>query len=139
MQPGKTMRLVEKRRGNADPAPDQLTLDRNLWLEFDGGGYTVHHAISGMMSKSWRLDMMPQQHLGRVAAAGVDQFITRSGNQPLAGVEIRQGQLQNGSRQPDRERIRAPAERRLGPRLPLSISDAEPASWMAAVSGMGSR
>jgi len=94
MQPGKTTQLVEKRRGNADPAPDQLTLDRNLWLDFDGGGYTVHDTISGMMSKSWRLDMMPQQHLGRVAIAGVDQVITRGGKRPLAGVEIRQGQLQ---------------------------------------------
>jgi hypothetical protein len=94
MQPGKGMRLVEKRRGNADPAPDQLTLDRNLWLDFDGGGYTVRDAISGTMSKSWRLDMMPPQHLGRVAVAGVDQVITHSGTQPLAGIELRQGQLQ---------------------------------------------
>ena len=36
MQPGKAMRLDEKRRGNADPAPDQLNLQRKLWLDFSG-------------------------------------------------------------------------------------------------------
>jgi hypothetical protein len=94
MQPGTVMRLVEKRRGDSDPAPDQLTLDRALWLDFGGGGYTVHDSISGTMSKSWRLDMMPPQQLGRVAVAGIDQVITRNGTRPLIGVEIRQGQLQ---------------------------------------------
>jgi len=84
MQPGKVMRLIEKRRGNSDPAPDQLTLDRNLWLDFNGGGYTVHDTVCGTMSKSWRLDMAPPQHLGRVVVAGIDQVVTRSGNQSLA-------------------------------------------------------
>ena len=94
MQPGKAMRLVEKHRGNADPAPDQLNLDRKLWLDFGGGRYTVQDSISGTMSKSWRLEMIPAQHLGRIAIAGVDQVITRRDTRPLSGVEIRQGQLQ---------------------------------------------
>ena len=93
MQPGKTMRLDEKRRGNADPAPDQLTLQRKLWLDFSGRGYAVEDGISGTMSKSWRLEMMPPQHLGRVAIGDVDQVITRGASPTTAGVEIRQGQL----------------------------------------------
>jgi hypothetical protein len=93
MQPGKVMRLDEKRRGNADPAPDQLSLERKLWLDFGGGGYTVHDGISGTMSKSWRLEMTPPQRLGRVAIADNDQVITRGSTQALPGVEIRQGQL----------------------------------------------
>ncbi|HEX3409943.1 MAG TPA: hypothetical protein VHS07_06655, partial [Candidatus Binataceae bacterium] len=93
LQPGKVLRLVEKRRGNADPAPDQLSLQRKLWLDFGGRGYTVQDGISGAMSKSWRLDMAPPQQLGRVAIAGLDQVITRVSAQAPAGVEIRQGQL----------------------------------------------
>ena len=38
MRPGDTMILVEKQRGDADPAPDRLSLQRTWWLDFDGGG-----------------------------------------------------------------------------------------------------
>ncbi len=93
MQPGKTMRLDEKRRGNADPAPDQLNLERKLWLDFGGKGYTVQDGISGKMSKSWRLEMTPPQRLGRVAIGNIDQVITHGSNPAMAGVEIRQAQL----------------------------------------------
>jgi len=93
MQPGKAMRLDEKRRGNADPAPDQLNLQRKLWLDFSGRGYTVQDGISGTMSKSWRLEMIAPQRLGRVAIGNVDQVITRGASPTTAGVEIRQGQL----------------------------------------------
>ena len=34
--PGAAMKLVERRRGDADPAPDELALERTLWLDFDG-------------------------------------------------------------------------------------------------------
>ncbi|HKB08559.1 MAG TPA: hypothetical protein VKF61_09800, partial [Candidatus Polarisedimenticolia bacterium] len=55
MQPGKTtMTLVEKRRGDSDPAPDQLTLQRSLWLDFQGGGFTIHDAIGGALERGWR-------------------------------------------------------------------------------------
>jgi len=72
MQPGKVIRLDEKRRGNSDPAPDQLNLKRKLWLDFSGGGYTIEDGIYGTMSKSWRLEMTPPQRLGRVAIGDVD-------------------------------------------------------------------
>lgn len=90
MRPGDTMKLVVKRRGDADPAPDQLGLERELWLDFDGGGYTFHDRVSGTMSRSWRLDMAPPARLGRVAVGGEDQFITELGASSNAGVEIRQ-------------------------------------------------
>ena len=91
MQSGKTMTLAEKRRGDSDPAPDQLSLQRTLWLDFDGGGYSVRDAITGSMRRTWRLEMPPPAALGRVAIDGVDQFITRTGADRPAGVELRQG------------------------------------------------
>ncbi len=93
LRAGDTMRLVEKRRGDTDPAPDRLHLRRALWLDFDGGGYTVQDEISGAMRRSWRLEMSPPTALGRVAVDGKDQFITRVPPSTLAGVEIRQGQV----------------------------------------------
>ena len=47
MNPGATLRLVQRRRGDADPAPDELHLRRRLWLDFDGGGYTASDADRG--------------------------------------------------------------------------------------------
>ncbi len=88
------MRLIEKRRGDAVPAPDQLNLQRTWWLDFDGDGYTIQDELSGTLSQSWRLEMPPPSMLGRVSLAGRDQLITRSKDPATAGVEIRQSQLQ---------------------------------------------
>ncbi len=93
MQPGRTLTLVERQRGDTDPNPDRLALTRTLWLDFDGAGYTIHDAISGTMRRGWRLEMPPPAALGRVAIDGRDQFITRLGPDRPAGVELRQGQV----------------------------------------------
>ncbi len=94
MKPGSVMKLVEKRRGDSEPAPDQLTVRRTWWLDFDGGGYTVRDDLSGSLDQSWRLEMPPPMTLGRVAVGGRDQLITRRSDPSVPGVEIRQGQLQ---------------------------------------------
>lgn len=91
MAPGATLTLAEQRRGDANPAPDQLRLTRELWLDFDGGGLTSHDRITGTFSRSWRLAMGPSEKLGRVSVGGADQFITRYGKDGREGVEIRQG------------------------------------------------
>ncbi len=93
MRPGQTMSLVEKRRGDSDPAPDRLDLSRTLWLDFDGGGFTIHDQITGSMERGWRLEMPAPASLGRVAVNGQEQFITRRADGGPAGVEIRQGQV----------------------------------------------
>ncbi|HEU4402386.1 MAG TPA: hypothetical protein VFT43_09795 [Candidatus Polarisedimenticolia bacterium] len=104
IHPGETMRLTEKRRGDSDPAPDRLSLRRTFWLDFEGGGYTVHDEINGVMERGWRLEMPAPSLLGRVAVNGQDQFITRLGETTAAGVEIRQGKvrLEADSRLPGR-------------------------------------
>jgi hypothetical protein len=98
LKTGETLRLVEKRRGDSDPAPDQLTLYRQWWLDFDGGGFTLHDSLSGTLRRSWRLEMNPPVQLGRISVAGKDQFITRlpAGKEGLPGeekwgIEVRQG------------------------------------------------
>lgn len=93
MRPGATMTLVERRRGDTDAAADQLALSRTLWLDFDGGGYTMRDHIVGALTRGWRLDMAPPTVLGRVSIDGVDQFITRLAPDAPSGVEIRAGQL----------------------------------------------
>lgn len=93
MKPGDELRLVERRRGDSDAPPDQLALSRTLWLDFDGGGYSLRDQVSGSLTHGWRLDMGTPIVLGRVAVDGADQFITRLTADGPAGVEIRAGAL----------------------------------------------
>lgn len=81
------------RRGDPEPEPNQLTLMRKLWLDFDGGGYTVSDRIAGKMTREWRLNSMPETRLGQVQLNGQNQLITQlaDGRQ---GVEVRRGALQ---------------------------------------------
>ena len=88
-----TLKLEEKRRGDAEPTPDQLALVRELWLDFDGGGYTARDVVIGALTQSWRLTTLPGGELGRAAVNGRDQFITRAAGASETGVELRQGTL----------------------------------------------
>lgn len=80
------------RRGDPDPAPDQLTLNRQLWLQFDGKNYTVQDTIGGSKTAGWRLSAQPALHLGRVLVDGRPQFITTLNSQQQ-GIEVRRGNL----------------------------------------------
>ncbi len=91
---GDTMRFKEMKRGDPVPAPDQLTLQRNLWLRFDGKGYTIQDRISGKKNNDWRLEMNSPIELGRVAVDGIEQFITTREGSDRAGIELRKGQIE---------------------------------------------
>ncbi len=93
MLAGETMQLKETRRGAGQPPPDQLSLQRNIWLRFDGSGYTFQDSISGRKKNGWRLEMAPPFQLGRVMVNGQEQFITRRAGSDRAGVEVREGEL----------------------------------------------
>lgn len=93
MRQGETLKFVEKRRGDSDPAPDQLNLYRQWWLDFNGGGFTLHDEISGTLRRSWRLEMNPPVELGRISVDGDDQFITKLPGGKREGIELRQGSL----------------------------------------------
>ncbi len=101
VQGNDTLKLNESKRGDPQPAPDRLALRRNIWLDFDGRGYTVQDNITGSMNSSWRMEMPAPSVLGRAAVAGADQFITAladpkkpagDGNPAIVGIEVRRGQ-----------------------------------------------
>ncbi len=87
------MTLTERSRGNADPEPDLLQLHRELWLDFDGNGYSVQDSLGGQLRRSTRLDLRNPAQLGRVVSGGSDQLITRAGEGRPAGVELRDGEI----------------------------------------------
>jgi hypothetical protein len=89
---GDTMRLDERRRGDPDPA-DHLSLDRTLWLDFDGAGFSFRDAMSGRLRRNSRLEMPEPSQLGRAVVGGRDWFLTRLGDGGATGVEVSPGDV----------------------------------------------
>lgn len=81
--------LAQQFRGDATPAANELSLEKTLWLDFNGGGATVRDIIRGQMAQGWRLQVAPQMALGRVTVSGEPQLITRLNKDDTGGVEIR--------------------------------------------------
>lgn len=88
-----TITFTETSRGDSNPAPDQLSLQRTWWLDFNGKGLTIRDIISGTMSTQWYLAMNPPVELGRVTIDGTDQLITEQEEERNPGVELRKGRL----------------------------------------------
>ncbi len=86
-----TLAITTTRRGEPEPPPDDLSLDRTLWMDLDGNGYTVRDVLGGTLNRSWRLDLRSGT-LGHVAVDGEDQLITE-GAGGFSGVELRNGKL----------------------------------------------
>ncbi len=93
MKPETVLRLNVVRRGNPQPEPDKLQLQRDLWLDFDGQGYTLQDRITGQMTAGWRLAVTPELDLGRVTLDGEPQFITRLDTEKTKGLEVRHGAI----------------------------------------------
>jgi hypothetical protein len=85
---GQAVTIVERSRNDAAQA-NRLSLRRDLWLDFDGGGFTARDLVTGRMSSGWRLDMaMP--YTMTMAAIGDENLLVTQGLEPgLQGVELR--------------------------------------------------
>lgn len=90
---GQGISLKEVRRGDASPAPDNLSIHRTLWLDFDGEGWSVRDRITGKITKEWRLSADPVLQLGRIILNDKPQFITQLKGEDRRGVEVRRGEI----------------------------------------------
>jgi hypothetical protein len=90
---GQSMGFKVIRRGDPEPAPNQLSITRKLWLDFDGKGYTVNDRINGKMTNGWRLNALPATQLGKVTLDGNNQLITWQTGTQKQGVEVRKGTI----------------------------------------------
>ena len=88
--PGESLRVVERNRGLEDTG-NTLLLHRELWLDFDGGGFVFADSISGTMRHGWRLDMAAPYSLMHARERGNNLLVTR--RDALDGVEVRNANL----------------------------------------------
>jgi hypothetical protein len=84
--------IVERSRGLSNADDNRLSLVRGLWLDFDHDGFTVVDNINGFMRRDWRLDMRVPFAL-QSARQNDDQLLVTEGTAGLAGVELREPQL----------------------------------------------
>jgi hypothetical protein len=84
--------VVERSRGLANADDNRLTLNRDLWLDFDHGGFTAVDNISGAMRRDWRLDMAAPFELKSAAARG-EPLLVSAGADGHTGLEVRTPQL----------------------------------------------
>jgi len=92
LAPEQTLSLDVQERGVADLAQNDLRLTREMWLDFDGGGYSIKDQLSGQLQQS-RVNVLSSLELGRVSINGEPQFITHETGKKFAGVEVRQRSL----------------------------------------------
>jgi len=88
LRAGNALRLATVRRGEPAPPPNRLTLERELWLDLDGRGYTVRDRLQAELRQGFRLDLLAGE-LGHVSADGEDLLITERPGSKRAGVELR--------------------------------------------------
>ncbi|AGF78868.1 hypothetical protein UWK_02328 [Desulfocapsa sulfexigens DSM 10523] len=88
------MTLTQKNRGNPNPVPNRLKIHRKIWLDEQGSGLTAYDALSGTMTRDWRLNVNPSLILGKVEVEGSSRLITQLKDSDRTGVEVRQGSLE---------------------------------------------
>jgi hypothetical protein len=88
LRAGESIAVVERSRGIVS-ASNELTLDRKMWLDFDGGGFVVHDVVGGTMRTGWRLDMAPPFTLLTAWEDSENLLITEGAIEGETGVEVR--------------------------------------------------
>ncbi len=87
MNSGDALTLAERSRGLGDDA-NRLSVQRELWLDFDGTGYTVQDRIFGRMRQGFRMDLAEPYTLLSASERGEPLLVT-AGSAAARGVELR--------------------------------------------------
>lgn len=85
---GDALTLTQRSRGLGDDA-NRLSLQRELWLDFDGAGYTVQDHLHGRMRQGFRLDLAAPLELASASERGEPLLVTAGAGAGMRGVEVR--------------------------------------------------
>ncbi|MCH8158667.1 MAG: hypothetical protein IIA08_02225 [Proteobacteria bacterium] len=84
-----TFAVTERSRGVVS-ASNELTLQRTMWLDFDGAGFFVEDSIGGTMRTDWRLDMKWPYAMLSATENDASLLITLGQEEGQTGIEVRQ-------------------------------------------------
>jgi hypothetical protein len=86
------LHVAERSRGLAAADENRLTLNRELWVDFDHEGMTAVDTITGTMRSAWRLQSQAPFRLQSARSGESDLLVTERDGVP--GVELRAPTLQ---------------------------------------------
>jgi hypothetical protein len=89
---GVGLAIEQGTRGDEGGKGDQLHLQRQLWLDFDGGGLSVADRLSGELRHHQRLDVAAPWQLQRASQDGAPLLVSK-GEGGRSGIELREQQL----------------------------------------------
>jgi hypothetical protein len=89
---GESFEITERSRGVV-AADNDLSLYREMWLDFAGDGFVVEDYVSGTMRTDWRLDMQPPFALKSASESDENLLITNGEGEGYAGIELRRSDL----------------------------------------------
>ncbi len=92
-----TLAIEQRSRGQDPDAQNQLRLEREMWLDFDGHGWFARDRVHGRMLRDWRLDVAPPYALERAQAGNDPLLVTRGAQAGSTGVEWRSGNVDLGA------------------------------------------
>ena len=88
LSPGDELEVTERSRGTGNEDRNQIAVERNLWWDFAGTGYTFQDLVSGRMQQGWRLEMGRPYRLQGARLNGQPLLVTQGGDE-RAGIELR--------------------------------------------------
>jgi hypothetical protein len=86
---GEALTVSEQVRGGQAGPGNALALVRELWPDFDRGGWTALDRITGTMVRDWRIDMAAPWSLASASSHGRNLLVTEGETGGTAGVELR--------------------------------------------------
>lgn len=90
--PETPMKLEELQRGVGDSS-NQLKMDKEIWLDFDGRGFTQRDEITGRLQQGWRMETLPPYDLQSAELNNMPQLVTQLAGSKNSGIEIRNRDL----------------------------------------------
>ncbi|NKQ41588.1 MAG: hypothetical protein HF962_08460 [Sulfurovum sp.] len=85
----KTFEIKELYRSASQQQKNKFTLNRDIWLDFDGKGYTISDKISAKISEIKRLEAKNILDLASVSINSKPTLITKLADSSLKGIELR--------------------------------------------------
>lgn len=89
MDDGARLTVEQRARGREGAAGEHLSLQRELWLDFDGGGVYARDRLQGTLAGTDRLDVGAPWTLLRAAQDDTPLLVTHGASKDLTGVEVR--------------------------------------------------